>query len=1001
MHSAMITRHPRHEGVSIEHASFALNARLLRVPCTWSTCAWRPRLLLYTPTIVCICPRRYPMRIPLGYFRRIFCLPPPSSTRSQMEMESADTRISSGDSDIVRDQEALRLNPPGSPARLNILLKLALSLIDKVFGPSEHSTQDLDDLIEYLPELLELLPPDDPKRDSFLTMFRETLFMRFSPPLRDTVFNSDTEAWNLDADLQFGCPPHIWDSILRHEKLLEHNPPEQYDDPVDLISIAYVYNRKSEGFEPGHLELEHDDSPVWDDLAEAHDPPDLDMPDVSDLQRALKNIVENGALSRLGKALKEADEMDEDQLAGTGPYAGAQLEDLGNAIRYGDAAIKLCPADHDDRRFMLYEVAGYLRARFEITEDFDDIERSIRYLKEALQLHPPRDYMRVLVFTSLRTSLEKLLDQGSPARFQDHIFDDAEYIEMFQREVAAAPLANVHHKLTMSEEWIALAIAANLGHATLMALHAAAADFFERCLVLRHSLEMQHGFLSANGSSMARDLAAALVEQKQLASAVEVLEQGRAVLWARMRGYRHSLADLQEKDADLADRFECVCRRLEGLATSSKLSASTLPEVDRFEQLYNKLESFAATSKTFELHPDPQYEGIRAFRRKQEHEGLIQEFESMVVAIRRIDGFSHFLQAVPFSELRLAPAEGPVIILSVSESRSDALIIMNRDEEPVTRVALKGNLPETVFRLSMDIQRVDLENRRGSRPADVAGRGGGLTALLRILWSRICGPVVQQLLRMGIQEQSRIWWCPTGRLTQLPIHAAGPYTEGRRNLSDIFVSSYTPTLAALIGARARIVVDTDTTPHLLAIGQSKELPSVKEELRCIGEIFGRQSNVLSDGNAPPDAVQAALRDCRWVHFACHGFIDQEQPFQSAFKLHDGRLPLRQIMEARLPHAELAILASCHSAAGETGMPDEMLSLAAALQFCGFRSTVGTLWEMRDTDGPDFARMFYEYMLGEGGGSTSSSAAALHYAALKMRDAGVPPERWATFVHIGA
>ncbi|TFY51083.1 hypothetical protein EVG20_g11173 [Dentipellis fragilis] len=151
----------------------------------------------------------YPMRNPLGYFCHIFCLPPSPAKQSQMEMENDDPQIHSLENDIVRNQKVLPLNPPGFPTRLGILFKLAHSLINKVFGPGEYSTQDFEDLIEYLSELLVLLPPDDPKSNPFLTMFRETLEKRFSPPPRDTVFNDDTEAWNVDGDLQLGCLRHL------------------------------------------------------------------------------------------------------------------------------------------------------------------------------------------------------------------------------------------------------------------------------------------------------------------------------------------------------------------------------------------------------------------------------------------------------------------------------------------------------------------------------------------------------------------------------------------------------------------------------------------------------------------------------------------------------------------------------------------------------------------------------------------------------------------------
>ncbi len=110
------------------------------------------------------------------------------------------------------------------------------------------------------------------------------------------------------------------------------------------------------------------------------------------------------------------------------------------------------------------------------------------------------------------------------------------------------------------------------------------------------------------------------------------------------------------------------------------------------------------------------------------------------------------------------------------------------------------------------------------------------------------------------------------------------------------------------------------------------------------------------------------------------------------------------MQARLPNAELAFLAACHSAAieSESETPDEVLTLAAAMQFCGFRSIVGTLWTMSDEDGPVLAEKFYKHMLRHGLDQMDvrDSAEAVHLATESMRKAKVPLHRWTTFVHVG-
>ncbi|MEV0231903.1 CHAT domain-containing protein [Nonomuraea sp. NPDC050786] len=56
---------------------------------------------------------------------------------------------------------------------------------------------------------------------------------------------------------------------------------------------------------------------------------------------------------------------------------------------------------------------------------------------------------------------------------------------------------------------------------------------------------------------------------------------------------------------------------------------------------------------------------------------------------------------------------------------------------------------------------------------------------------------------LALPVGSRIWWCPTGPLTTLPLHATGRHRPGGTTTwaGEYVVSSYTPTLQALLRAR--------------------------------------------------------------------------------------------------------------------------------------------------------------------------------------------------------
>jgi len=108
-----------------------------------------------------------------------------------------------------------------------------------------------------------------------------------------------------------------------------------------------------------------------------------------------------------------------------------------------------------------------------------------------------------------------------------------------------------------------------------------------------------------------------------------------------------------------------------------------------------------------------------------------------------------------------------------------------------------------------------------------------------------------------------------------------------------------------------------------------------------------------------------------------------------------------------PDAEFAFLSACHTAElTDESIADEVLHLAAAMQFCGFRSVVGTMWAIADMDGRDLARESYQSVFSDNGRQGipyyERTAEALRDAVQNLRrKGGMTLERWVNFVHYGA
>ena len=153
-----------------------------------------------------------------------------------------------------------------------------------------------------------------------------------------------------------------------------------------------------------------------------------------------------------------------------------------------------------------------------------------------------------------------------------------------------------------------------------------------------------------------------------------------------------------------------------------------------------------------------------------------------------------------------------------------------------------------------------------------------------------------------------------------------------------------------------------------------------------------------------------LRDHRFAHFSCHGTLETGKPFDACFKLYDGqRLTLLEIIRSQLPSAEFAFLSACHTAElTQESIADEGLHLSAAVQYSGFRSVVGTLWEMADMDGHVVAKHFYGSLFSDEWEDVpyyERTAKALWDAVRELRrlrgKKKATLERWVNFVHYGA
>ena len=194
----------------------------------------------------------------------------------------------------------------------------------------------------------------------------------------------------------------------------------------------------------------------------------------------------------------------------------------------------------------------------------------------------------------------------------------------------------------------------------------------------------------------------------------------------------------------------------------------------------------------------------------------------------------------------------------------------------------------------------------------------------------------------------RIWWCPTGAFSFLPLHAAGIYTgaeNGGTTVAEFAVSSYAPTISTLLTPHVpvdRLKVVAVIVPKTEA--GLRPLPATEKELQIMSKHVPKNSlNSLVGLKTSIDDVLFELATATVAHFACHGVQHFTNPLDSALLLYRDRLTVSKLMQNQIQNASLVFLDACFTAAGSQELPDEAIHLASAMLFVGFRGAIATLW----------------------------------------------------------
>ncbi len=666
---------------------------------------------------------------------------------------------------------------------------------------------------------------------------------------------------------------------------------------------------------------------------------------------------------------------------------GDGTEVLDEAVDAGREAVKAATEANPMRWDHFANLAAPLALRGEIVRDSALLHEAAQLLTLALELCQDTP-QRCRLQLNLAGALERQWDlRGDEA-------DRTSAIEAL-RKAAMVVDAPPHERIEAAQRWGRLATDAGRVESGQEG-YASALDLLPLLSwpgldqVSQEQRLMRH-------QGLASDAAAAVLVAGDRERALTILEHGRGMLWTRLMQIRADLTALEEFHPEVRARL-------------AALGADLDPSTDR---------EIRATGVRFRSVADR--ERILATRRQQrtgKRMATARAWEATLDSLRASPGWEHFLHPSDTARLRAGLRHGPVALINTSVHRCDALIV---HADRIDLVPLPDlSLSDAITRTDRFIAALT-EWENGDAGADTVDPVIGAT--LQWLWDTIAEPVLARLghlsTRGGPDSLPRLWWCPTGPLTVLPLHAAGSHRGGGHgsggSVLDRVVSSYTPTLNAL----SRAAAPSPATPEsrrLLVVAVphapgKPSLPRAVREAEFLESCFVERHTSLLGSQATRVNVRQAVTRHAWVHFACHGeqnaslpiLVRHEGPhasgpLNSGLGLHDGLLTVADIADLRPEDAEFAFLSACKTALGGG---DEGINLVNAMHLAGYRHVIGTLWSVPDPVMGRLVKDFHHRSSSDGRFRPDTSARALHAAVQNLRQRYPEhPSRWAPFVHTG-
>lgn len=198
-------------------------------------------------------------------------------------------------------------------------------------------------------------------------------------------------------------------------------------------------------------------------------------------------------------------------------------------------------------------------------------------------------------------------------------------------------------------------------------------------------------------------------------------------------------------------------------------------------------------------------------------------------------------------------------------------------------------------------------------------------------------------------------------------------------------------------------------PLLASEGEVEGIASVFQRRYGIFErlkdrLAGSKTAVRLGNSATENRIKTEpLREYRYVHFATHGVLDQNDPRASGLIFYqgeqgeDGVLFAGEVFNLEL-NADLVALSACQSGSGKYLKGEGLIGLSRGFMYAGAKNLLVSLWKVNDASTADLMLYFYDALL-----RGQPTPEALREAKLKLMKENfhhAKPFFWAPFILIG-